>query len=178
MKRICIGILVALPLLLTGGDVQAKVKFGVRGGANLTKISFNSGVWDSKNKTGYFIGPTLKFGMPLGFDLDASALYNQIEADPVLYIGNDNNNDEKFPNLKRKTIAVPLNLRKGFGFGDVLDLFIFAGPQFDFNVNGDIRQGEVEWKWKESTVSVNVGLGLMLLNLYKILVFYSLGLYC
>ena len=34
------------------------------------------------SKTGFYLGPTLKLGLPLGFDIDASLLYNQLEADP------------------------------------------------------------------------------------------------
>lgn len=175
MKRIFVGIILmlALPLLGIGNDAQAKVKFGIRGGANITKMSFDSKLLDKSNRTGFFIGPTLKIGLPLGFDIDASALYNQIEANSDLNVTGEDF-DEKFPNLKRKAIAVPLNLRKGFGFGDKFDLFIFAGPQFDFNINGDISYNDVNWKWKDSAVSVNVGLGFMLLNHLEVKANYNI----
>ena len=60
---------------------DAQVKFGLKGGLNITDMSFSSDVFDVSNRTGFFIGPTLKFKVPiLGFGIDASALYDQREA--------------------------------------------------------------------------------------------------
>ena len=43
---------------------EAKVKFGLRGGANITKMSFDKDVVDSKNTNGFYLGPTVKIGLP------------------------------------------------------------------------------------------------------------------
>ena len=37
---------------------QAQIKFGVKGGVNLSKVSFSGGNMSSQNYTGFFFGPT------------------------------------------------------------------------------------------------------------------------
>ena len=76
--------IIALALLLATVSASAGIKFGIRGGVNVTNVSIAdvSGI----SKTGFYLGPTLKLGLPLGFDIDASLLYNQLEADPDIYI--------------------------------------------------------------------------------------------
>lgn len=120
--------IIALALLLATVSASAGIKFGIRGGVNVTNVSIAdvSGI----SKTGFYLGPTLKLGLPLGFDIDASLLYNQLEADPDIYVTqSDYPTADKGPNIKRKAISIPLNLRKGFGFGDNASIFLFAGPQ-------------------------------------------------
>ena len=56
------------------------VKFGVKGGLNLTKMDMDHGL-DTKNRTGFFFGPTMIIDLPLtGLDIDASALYDYRES--------------------------------------------------------------------------------------------------
>lgn len=55
MKKIfatlVLSALMALPL-------SAQVKFGLKGGLNVTDMSLSSEVFDASNRTGFFIGPT------------------------------------------------------------------------------------------------------------------------
>ena len=71
-----------IAIVCMSATADAKVKFGLRGGLNITNMSFDSSVFDSSNQTGFYIGPTVKIGLPLGFDIDASVIYNQWEAGP------------------------------------------------------------------------------------------------
>lgn len=137
---------------------QAQFKFGLKGGVNITDMSFNSDVLEASNRTGFFIGPTVKFTLPLlGFGVDVSALYDQREAELK-------NSDAK---LKQKAINVPINLRYDIGLGSLAAVYLAAGPQFGFNV-GDKSQTLVEnvseWTLKSSNFSVNLGAGVMLLR--------------
>ena len=60
---------------------QAQVKFGVKGGLNLTNMKFDNSIVDKSNQTGFFIGPTINFTLPVvGLGIDASALYDQRSA--------------------------------------------------------------------------------------------------
>ena len=80
MKKIFTTLLVAAALMI-GITAKAQVKFGVKGGVNVTSMSFNNSVFDASNRTGFFIGPTVKIQLPLvGLGIDASALYDQREA--------------------------------------------------------------------------------------------------
>ena len=157
MKKI---FLFAIMAMMVAVSAQGKVKFGLRGGLNITNMSLSEDVISSSNRTGFYVGPTLKIGLPLGFDIDASALYDQREAKV---------NDES---IKSKTIAVPLNIRKGFGMGDKASIFIFAGPQFGFRI-GDEKVKD--WTLKSSNFSINVGLGAMLLNHLELKANYNIA---
>lgn len=137
---------------------QAQFKFGLKGGLNITDMSFSSDVVDASNRTGFFIGPTVKFTLPIvGLGIDASALYDQREAKVK-------GADKK---LKQQAINIPINLRYDIGLGSLAAVYLAAGPQFGFNV-GDKHQTIVEdvadWKLNTSNFSVNVGFGVMLLS--------------
>ena len=151
---------------------QAQVKFGVKGGLNLTSMKLSKDVVDKSNQAGFFIGPTVKFTLPVvGLGIDAAALYDQRSAE----VG-----DEK---IKQQSIQVPVNLRYGFGLGSTASIFLVAGPQFGFNV-GDKTFESVdaatktasEWTLKSSNLSANVGLGFMLLNHLQVSANYNIAI--
>ena len=135
---------------------QAQVKFGVKGGLNITNMKFDGSVADKSNQAGFFIGPTVKFTLPVvGLGIDAAALYDQRSAK----VG-----DEK---IKQQSIQVPVNLRYGIGLGSTASFYIFAGPQFGFAIGDKVTElanDAADWRLKDSNLSANVGLGLMLLN--------------
>ncbi len=150
---------------------QAQVKFGVKGGLNLTSMSLSKDVVDKSNQTGFFIGPTVKFTLPVvGLGIDASALYDQRSSKATA-----NGTSET---LKQKSIQIPINLRYGIGLGSTASVFVFAGPQFGFAV-GDKAEtffdDAAEWRLKSSNLSANVGLGLMLLNHLQVSANYNIA---
>lgn len=149
MKKIYTLIIMVAALLMTQ-TAQAQFKFGIRGGANLVNMKFNSGTFDKSNRAGFYVGPTVKFTVPIvGLSLDASALYDEKTAEV---------NDVT---LKAQSIDIPINVRYGIGLSSVANIFLFAGPQFGFNIGKDknIYENAKEWTWKSSNVSVNVGVG-------------------
>lgn len=152
--------------------VQAEVKFGLKGGLNVTSMSLSSELLDASNRAGFFIGPTVKFTLPIvGLGIDASALYDQREA--KVKVSNVESNT-----LKTQSINIPINLRYGIGLGSSASVFIFAGPQFGFNVGSktqEIYEGIADWKLKTSNFSVNVGLGFMLLNHLQVSANYNIA---
>lgn len=148
---------------------QAQIQFGVKGGLNVTSISDN--VLESSNRTGFFIGPTVKFTIPIvGLSLDASALYDQRDAK----VGDGTANTD----VSLKQIAVPINLRYGWGIGSLASVFLFAGPQFGFNVGDkDFSISDVgDWSLKTANISANVGVGAMVLSHLQVTVNYNIGL--
>jgi hypothetical protein len=137
-------------------------------------MSFNkSSAEDAiKNKAGFFIGPTVKIGLPVsGLSLDAAALYDQRESKM------EHNGQEA--TLKSQSIQVPINIRYGVGLGSVANLFAFAGPQFGFNLGDkskEIFSNALDWTLRSSNVSANVGLGATLLDHFQITVNYNIPL--
>lgn len=149
---------------------QAQVKFGVKGGLNLTNMKFDNSIIDKSNQTGFFIGPTLNFTLPVvGLGIDASALYDQRSA-------KIEGSDDK---LKQQSIQIPINLRYGFGLGNTASFYIFAGPQFGFNIGDkttNLLNNALEWRLKDSNLSANLGVGLMLLNHLQVSANYNVAL--
>ena len=67
--------------MLTATTAQAQIQFGLKGGLNVSSMSLDKEVLDASNRCGFFVGPTVKFTLPVvGLGIDASALYDQREA--------------------------------------------------------------------------------------------------
>ena len=147
---------------------QAQVQFGVKGGLNLTNMKFDESVADKSNQAGFFIGPTVKFTLPVvGLGIDAAALYDQRSAKV---------DDET---LKQQSIQIPVNLRYGIGLGSTASVYFFAGPQFGFAIGDkvtEIANDAFAWRLKDSNLSANVGLGLMLMNHLQVSANYNIAL--
>ena len=175
MRKIFTAAIVAASMLFAASSAQAQVKFGLKGGLNVTNMSLNSEVFDADNQTGFFIGPTVKFTLPIvGLGIDASALYDQRDA--KVKVEDDGESVES--KIKNQSINIPINLRYGVGLGSTASLFLFAGPQFGFNVgdkNQSLFKDAAQWRLKSSTFSVNVGLGAMLLSHLQISANYNIA---
>ncbi len=171
MKKIFATAVLAMTVFFTTA-VQAQVKFGLKGGLNVTSMSLSSDVLDASNRAGFFIGPTVKFTLPIvGLGIDASALYDQREAKVKVEELESNT-------LKTQSINIPINLRYDIGLGSTASVFIFAGPQFGFNVGSktqELYQGIADWTLKSSNFSVNVGLGVMLLKHLQLSANYNIA---
>lgn len=145
----------------------AQIKFGIKGGLNITDMSFSKDVVNASNQTGFFIGPTVKIKIPIvGLGLDVSALYDQRSAEIDDVYDSETGNKAK-QKLKQKAINIPVNLRYDIGLGDLAGIYFAAGPQFGFNVGGknkSLWDDAAEWKLKTSNFSINLGAGVMLLN--------------
>lgn len=160
MKKIFM-LLAMIVTMTAANNASAQIKFGLKGGVNVTDMSLNSSVFDASNRTGFFVGPTIKVQLPLvGLGIDASALYDQREA--KIKVGNATTKET----LRSQAINVPINLRYGWGLSSLANIFLFAGPQFGFNV-GDKDQKITEkstWSVKNSNFSLNFGAGVTLLS--------------
>ena len=165
MKKI-LTVVVLFAALMTAVPAKAEVKFGLKGGLNLTSMSLDANAISKSNQAGFFIGPTVKFTLPIvGLGFDASALYDQRKAEV----------DDT--SIKQQSIQIPINIRYGFGLGSTASIYFFAGPQFGFNVGDkDIKTDVGNWTFKSSNISANVGLGLMLLGHLQVFANYNFGL--
>lgn len=153
--------------LFAANTANAQLKFGLKGGLNITNMSFDSDVANQSNQEGFFVGPTVKFSIPvvgLGFDL--AALYDQRDA------------KIKDTTVSQRSINIPLNLRYNIGLGDLASVYLAAGPQFGFNV-GSKNIGIVDevsnFKFKDSNLSVNLGAGVNLISHLEIGFCYNIA---
>ena len=148
---------------------QAQVKFGLKGGLNLTAITTDGSSSDISNKAGFYVGPTVKFTVPVvGLSFDASALFDQRNAKIK---GTDQT-------LKTQSIQIPVNIRYGIGLSSLVNVFAFAGPQFGFNIGDKSKLlDEIgEWKLKSSNISGNVGIGATVFSKLQITANYNFQL--
>ena len=153
---------------------EAQLKFGVRAGANLVDMKMSDGVKNlsGNNRSGFYVGPTIKFGLPVtGLGIDASAVYDQRTSD-VAYTNEQGNPDSE--RVTARAISIPINVRYGFNVS-IVELFAFAGPQFAFNLSKSKYLGANEWTWRSSNLSVNVGLGFCVLDKVEVKVNYNVA---
>ena len=179
MKKFFSTLLLASALMASTTASAQGIHFGVKGGLNVTDMSFDEKVIETSNRAGFFIGPTLQVSLPLpGLGVDISALYDQKEAKV---------NDEK---IKQQSVIVPLNVRDKIGLASQAGLYLAAGPQFGFNVGDD----QFTWKsvttnssgtkeeinntfqLKKSNFSINLGAGVYLTSHLEIGFAYNIAL--
>ncbi|MGM9703264.1 MAG: porin family protein [Prevotella sp.] len=158
MRKLFTAIVMAVALF-TAIPSQAQIKFGVKGGLNVTKMSVSSDVYSADNNNGFFIGPTVKFTLPIvGLGIDAAALYDQRKGSLV----SKNNTSE---DVKFKSINVPVNLHWNIGLGSLAGIYLAAGPQFGFALGDFSDAWDSNFYKKENmNVSINLGAGLSLLK--------------
>lgn len=177
MKKFLL-LVVCLAAMTTSVQAQG-IKFGVKGGLNITKMSFSKDVVKSDNKTGFFVGPTLKISLPAGFGVDIAALYDERSADVT---GGYKEEESKVivntdgETIKQKSIQVPVNLRYSIGLSSFAGLYLALGPQFGFPVADKVFDTDFgEYRLKDANLSINFGAGVYMLGHLEVGVTYNLA---
>ena len=169
MKKV-LSVLMVVVAMMFATNANAQIKFGLKGGLDVTNMSLSNDVFDASNKTGFFVGPMVKVTIPVvGLSFDAAALYDQKEAK----ISAENVETT----MTQKSLNIPVNVRYGFGLSSLANVFVFAGPQWGINV------GDKNFKWNDSSCyslkktnfSVNVGLGVTLLSHLQLSANYNIA---
>ena len=112
-------------LISTSASAQ-DVKFGIKGGLNVTDMRLSTDLFSETNRMGGFIGPDCKFTLPIvGLGVDVSALYDFREAKLKRPF------KTKKRAVKQQQIAIPVNFRYSIGLGSMANAFLFAGPQWE-----------------------------------------------
>ncbi|MBO7645947.1 MAG: porin family protein [Prevotella sp.] len=167
-------ILFALTLALSLG-ASAQTKFGLRAGANLVNMKISDGIdnLQGNNRAGFYIGPTVKFTLPIvGLGVDVSAVYDQRTSEVS---AEDDLGNTTTENVTARAINIPINVRYGVGLGSLADIFVFAGPQFGFNISKDKMLGVTDWTWRSSNFSVNLGVGCTVLSHLEVKANYNIA---
>ncbi len=169
MKKIFTAIAFAVAMFAAVPS-QAQIKFGLKGGYNVTHMSISSDVVKKSNQTGFFVGPTVKVTLPIvGLGLDAAVLYDQREAQLGDTSNGVNTGGGMYgtdATISEKHINIPINVRYGVGLGSLASIYFAAGPQFGFNVGGEnYNMWELgNYELKKSNFSINLGVGVSLIN--------------
>lgn len=165
MKRI-----IFLLCLLTSIAAQAQFRFGVKGGINVSRVTFDKSVFETHNRAGFFIGPTLEFTSPVGLGCDLSVLYDN---KGIKVVDKSGAGDQMASTLQY--VDVPINLRLSAGIGKLAIIFLTTGPQVSFRI-GDEGILEHNYRLQDSDFSWNFGAGLRILRHYQLSYTYNMGI--
>ena len=176
MKKVIALVVLAAAMTLTA---QAQgIKFGVKGGLNITKVTFSKDIVSSDNKTGFFVGPSLKLSLPMGFGADIAALYDERSADVTGVSGNAGATSSTASNetIKQKSLQIPVNFRYNIGLGSTAAVYLALGPQFGFPVADKVYDTKFgEYRLKDANLSINFGAGLTLMGHLEVGFTYNLA---
>ena len=172
MKKIT-GLVVLLLLSLTITPATAQIRFGVKGGVNISKVHFNEDVIKGSNVTGFHIGPMLEFMAPYtGLGVDMALLYSQK--------GMEYNGPVRSESFNADYLDIPLNLKWKFGL-PIVKGYVNAGPYFAFRIAGD-KVWELpssivtNVKAKNFNTGLNIGAGVEVIKHLQVGVNYGFDL--
>ena len=169
MKKILLVMLVALMGISVS---DAKVRFGIKAGVNVTHLSANMGTFDKNNRAGWTAGLMTEFQLPLvGLGVDLSAMYARMnsELNDLMIDG-----EEITPN--KNFLIIPVNLKYKISIpmvGNIIAPYIFTGPSFGFKLDKNTID---DFKTKTFQAVWNVGLGLELIRHIQVGASYGFGL--
>ena len=154
MKKVFSVLMVAVALMMAAPAQAQLIKFGVKGGLNMTKLDAEG--LKSDNSTGFFIGPMAEFTLPIvGLGIDGAVMFSQRGKDE----------------FKQQGLEIPVNLKFSFGLGSMLGAYVAAGPDFFYNFKDlKVEGGEA----KKAQVALNLGVGVKLLRKLQVGVNYQI----
>ena len=112
MKKI-VGLILLAVMVLIAVPAKSQIKFGIKGGLNISSVHFNKDLVGKDNVTGFNIGPMVEVMAP------------------QKGIGVKSEKD-----IKNDYIDVPVNLKWKFGL-PIIKGYLAAGPYVGFRVGGD-----------------------------------------
>ncbi len=182
MRRIVL-LLVVLATFLSATESSAQIKYGVKGGLNLSDVVIMH-TWRGssekdpnisvRNRSGFFIGPTALLSTPLKrLDIDASLLFDQRGVETMSFLL-DGGRPYKTTTTQQQ-LVLPVNARYNLISGKSASLFVFAGPQLGINIGK--RENELDngvFVFNRASFSINAGAGLLLARHIQISANYNI----
>lgn len=173
MKKKVMTLMLAV-LAFVALPVNAQIKFGIKGGLNISSVHFNSDLVKADNVTGFQVGPMIEAALPLlGTGIDAAILYSQKGLETKSPGGIKTS-------MKTDYIDIPVNLKWKFGL-PIVKAYLAAGPYVGFRVGGN-KFWEIpgavadQVKAKNFSMGLNFGAGVELIKHLQVGFNYGLGL--
>lgn len=170
MKRILV-ILAIASFIIPSAQAQL-VKFGIRGGINISGLSGkNIGDIVENDMTGFHIGPTAELLLTNSSRIEGSILYSQ----KGIKFKDDNSH-------KTGYIEIPVNYKHKFSLLGPVKPYLKAGPYISFKVSGDdnfeggISGVKEQWEAKSFGAGLNFGAGVEVINMIEFGFNFGLGL--
>ena len=167
-------------------ESSAQIKYGVKGGLNLSDVvimdTWRGSMGGSEkdkgisisNRAGFFIGPTALLSTPIKrLDIDASLLFDQrgVETKSIDLLGGR----PYKTTTTQQQLVLPVNARYNLISGKSVSLFVFAGPQLGINIGK--RENNTDhgsFVFNRASFSINAGAGLLLARHIQISANYNI----
>ena len=153
-------------------SAHSQLRFGVKGGLNLSGVSGkNIDDFVDKNVTGFQLGASLEWMIFEQFGLEGGLSYSETG---MRFKGGDRN--------KIGYIDVPVNVRAKFPVSKTIKPYVNAGPYISFKISGDDNfdgmKGSVNDQWKAQSfgAGLNFGAGVEFLGFLQIGANYGLAM--
>jgi len=135
--------IILLAILVMAGNVDAKIRVGLKGGLNFSSLSITN--LSFENRTGWHIGGALNIGLPFGITLQPELLYNSKGANGALSVESGSHIIVKDKNTSIGYIEVPVDLQWGLKL-PLLRPYISLTPYMSYALNSGISMGDIR-KW-------------------------------
>ena len=174
MKKVVVVLMMALLI----SPANAHVRLGIKGGMNLSKLTFDKDVVSSNNRAGFFVGPIFYVDLPFlpGFGFDLAAIYDRKGTTMTAVI--DDQKYEKKGYVQFLDVPIDINYKISFTRG--FAIYGSTGPQFSFNLKQDdfktIVDQRANYKIKDSNFSWNVGFGMEIIRHFRLGYNYNIAL--
>jgi len=175
MKKLVVVLMMALLMV---SPANAQVRLGIKGGMNLSKLTFDKNVVSSNNRAGFFVGPIFYVDLPFlpGFGFDLAAIYDRKGTTMTAVI--DDQKYEKKGYVQFLDVPIDINYKISFTRG--FAIYGSTGPQFSFNLKQDdfktIVDQRANYKIKDSNFSWNVGFGMEIIRHFRLGYNYNIAL--
>ena len=164
-------------------ESSAQIKYGVKGGLNLSDVVIMD-TWRGSseknqsisisNRNGFFIGPTALLSTPIKrLDIDASLLFDQrgVETKSIDLLGGR----PYKTTTTQQQLVLPVNARYNLISGKSVSLFVFAGPQLGINIGKrENKTDHGSFVFNRASFSINAGAGLLLARHIQISANYNI----
>lgn len=175
MKKLVVVLMMALLMI---SPANAQVRLGIKGGMNLSKLTFDKDVVSSNNRAGFFVGPIFYVDLPFlpGFGFDLAAIYDRKGTTMTAVI--DDQKYEKKGYVQFLDVPIDVNYKISFTRG--FAIYGSTGPQFSFTLKQDdfktIVDQRANYKIKDSNFSWNVGFGMEIIRHFRLGYNYNIAL--
>ncbi|MDR0988869.1 MAG: porin family protein [Prevotellaceae bacterium] len=169
MKKVIRVCALAIFALMMAAPAQAQLKFGLKGGVNLSKVDFGDIQANKKNSTGFFIGPMAEVTIPVvGLGIDAALMYSQRGNVTAVIDGTENT-------FKQSGLEVPVHLKYTIGLGSLFGIYLAAGPNFFYNFKEN-NWDNLDLSEKKTQVAIDLGVGVKLIKHLQVGINYQIGM--
>ena len=177
MKKIIISLAIAIAATVSA-SAQVSVGAGYLNQTNKTTVSNNS---SSRALNGFYAGVDLGYGLGYGLSIVPGVYYGYIAGKTTALEG------VAEANYVRHDIAIPVNAKYGIDILDALNVFAYAGPQFNIGlaststatvagISKSINNFDENGAERRFDLSIGVGLGFDVADLIRINLGYNFGL--